>query len=188
MSRPKNKLDQWLESFDDFRVEFLRFAHLVCGVCGYTYKFDQEALKIAHASWRSNCEVWEKTYVMPDSKGLSHLKILSLLLWDLSRVEWMTALFNANLQFRELEFGGTTVEREEVRHDINAGRGTYIAFQFVIKTLNAFETGRTDRVQEFEFRLTNDLMHDIMVYLLSERRDDMAIFLILKALYVRDPR
>jgi hypothetical protein len=27
-----------------------------------------------------------------------------------------------------------------------------------------------------------------MVYLLSERRDDFAIFLILKALYARDPK
>jgi hypothetical protein len=74
----------------------------------------------------------------------------------------------------------------ETRKDINGARGTFFAFQFAIAVMNSFEIARDDRAQPFVFRLTDDLEHDLMVYLLSERRDFMAMFLIFKALYARD--
>src|SRR5258708_5270754 len=62
-----------------------------------------------------------------------------------------------------------------------------LALQFVTVVINWFEKARTDRIQAFEFRMTIDLSHDIVVYLSSDRKEPTAIYLILKALYTRDP-
>ena len=112
---------------------------------------------------------------------------MGLLLFSLGKVEWAAELeeFDAGEAHDEWEYNGTPEEREESRLDLNAGRGTFLALQFVFAILNGFEAARDDRLEPFKFRLTHDLEHDLMVYLLSERRDDMAIFLILKALYAR---
>jgi hypothetical protein len=127
---------------------------------------------------------------MPDSDGLSHIKIMAILLFALAQVDWVHELeeFNATDDRREGEYNGTPEEKEESRRDINAGRGTFLALQFVLAILNSFEEARDDRQQEFVFRLTHEIEHDLMVFLLSERRDDMAIYLILEALYARDPK
>jgi len=53
--------------------------------------------------------------------------------------------------------------------------------------INWFERARTDRIQDFTFRMTLDLAHDIMFYLQTKQKDPTAIYLILKALYARDP-
>jgi transposase-like protein len=82
-------------------------------------------------------------------------------------------------------FTGTDAERAETRKDINAGRGTFLGYSFVIDVIEWFEAGRIDKVEPFDSRWTHDLQHDFMVYLMSPKSDSLAIFLILKALYVR---
>lgn len=183
-------LDRWMQDFDTFRVEFLQQCFFLTKAVGYYFDFDQSKLKAAHDSWRSTCELWEKSYVMPDSTGLSHLKIMAILLVQLAKVEWVRNVyeFDSGSEERKFEFAGTAEEREEVRRDFNSGRGTYLAFQFALQVLNWFEQARDDRLQPFEDRLTTDLEYDLMVYLLSERRDEMATFLIFKALYARDAK
>jgi hypothetical protein len=181
-------LDEWLANVDTFRVEFLRYCQLNCKAAGYYFEFDQAAIHAAHAGWKSMCDVWAKSYVMPDSNGLSHLKILAILLFHFSSVEWISELSEYDPEEDRIEFAGSPQQRVEFRKDINAGRGTFFAFQFVMYVINWFETYRIDRHQKFEFRLTPEIEHDLMVYLLSERREPMAIYLILKALYARDPR
>src|ERR1700734_284052 len=183
-------LDRWLAEYDQFRPDFLAFCYFVSKACGYYPQVDFNNLKAAHAAWKAKCEVWERTYVMPDSDGLSHIKIMAILLFALSQTEWVRELeeFDPTSDRREGDYNGTPEEREESRRDINAGRGAFLALQFVLAILNSFEEARDDRQQEFIFRLTHELEHDLMVFLLSERRDDMAIYLILEALYARDPK
>lgn len=183
-------LDRWLANFDDFRYEFLQQCTVLCKVAGYQFAFNQELLRIAHENWKAECDLWRASRIMPDTELLSHIKIGAILLDELARVEWVRDLFeyDPTSERLEFEFAGTNEEREEVRKDINAGRGTYLAFQFVIQVLNWFEQARIDRQQAFVFRMASDLEHDIMVYLLSEYRNAMAIFLIFKSLYVRDEK
>jgi len=183
-------LDRWLADYDQFRPDFLLFCYTLSKACGYYPQVDFVSLKAAHAEWGARCNVWQAEYVMRDSDGLSHTKIMAILLYALSQVEWVAELeeFNPEGDRREGEYNGTPQEREESRRDINSGRGTFLTLQFVLAILNAFEEARDDRQQEFVFRLTHELEHDLMVYLLSERRDDMAIYLILESLYARDPR
>jgi len=183
-------LDQWLADYEHFRRDFLHFCYFISKGCGYYPHVDFGLLETAHKEWIALYEVWESKYLMGTSNGLSHLKIMALLLFSLAQVEWVKDLeeFDPSDDRREGEYNGTPEEREESRKDINAGRGTFLAFQFVSAILNAFEEARDDRVQPFQHRLTPDLEHDFMVYLLSERREPMAIFLIFKALYVRDEK
>jgi hypothetical protein len=182
-------LDRWLVSFDDFRYDFLRHCTLLCKVVGYHFEFNQEFLRIAHENWKAECDLWHASRIM-DSERLSHLKIGAILLHELARVDWIRNLYehDPSTELLEFEFAGTAKECEEIRKDINAGRGTFLAFQFVVQVINWFEQARTDRHQAFIFRMASDLEHDIMVYLLSEYRNAMAIFLIFKALYVRDEK
>jgi hypothetical protein len=183
-------LDRWAQSFDDFRLDFLHYCHPLTKAGGYSFTFNQSVMKAAHERWVEACSTWEKAFIMPNSQGLSHLKMMALLLHALSCEEWVRELcdFDSELERDGHVFTGDEDDLEEFRRDINAGRGTYLAFQFCTQVINWFENGRIDRKQPFEVRLTNDLEHDFMVYLLSERREPMAIFLILKALYVRDAK
>jgi hypothetical protein len=75
-------------------------------------------------------------------------------------VEWVQELeeFNPEGRHDEGEFVGTAEEREETRLDINAGnagRGTFVAFQFAIAVVNSFEEAGDDREQPFVFRLND---------------------------------
>ena len=181
-------LSRWKSSFDDFRYDFLSFCHPLTKAGGYYLFFNQALMNTAHSSWVAECERWEAAYIMPDSNGLSHLKTLSILLYCFACVEWVRDFeeFDPESERDGYIFNGSSEDYEEFRGALNAGRGTYLVFQFCIQVINWYEAGRIDRRQKFELRLTHDLEHDIMVYLLSERRDPMAIFLFLKALYVRD--
>jgi hypothetical protein len=181
-------LDRWLLDFDDFRYDFLRHCQAVSKAAGYYFEFEGELLELAHTRWKAECDEWHR-YKLQDSSALSHIKVGALLLFELSSVEWVRNIFEYEPNDKDdLIFTGTADEREEVRRDINAGRGTYLAFQFVIGLLNWFETARIDRNSEFCFRMTPDLEHDLMVYLLSTTREQMGLFLTLKALYARDPK
>lgn len=180
-------LDRWLADFDQFKYDFLKYCKILGKTVGFDVVQDQAALKEAHDSWCARCTLWKDNYVNT-SKELSHLKILSILLFQLSHFEWVKDIFEWDSDSEDIgwSFRGSASEREELRKDINAGRGTYLAFQFVLRMMSWYETARIDRVPFTGSRITADLEHDILVYLLSERREEMATYLILKALYIRE--
>ena len=181
-------LDRWLSDFDAFRYDFLRHCHGLSKAANYYFEFDQKSLERAHTAWCKNCREWQE-HRLEGAGQLSHIKIGALLLNELAREEWIRDLFEYKPDPKDdYTFAGTPEELTEVRRDINSGRGTYFAFQFVIGVLNWFEASRIDRHSSFIFRMTPDLEHDLMVYLLSRTHEEMAIFLALKALYSRDPK
>ena len=148
----ENCLDRWLGSYDAFKDNFLRYCYFISKGCGYYPHVSFQNLKVAHAAWRAECQVWESNYVMQDSNGLSHLKIVAILLVSLASVEWVQELeeFDSTGSHDEGEFVGTPDELAETRSDINAGRGTFFAFQFATAILNSFEESRDDKVRPFE--------------------------------------
>lgn len=190
MSLSEQCLDDWLADKGAFRLALLEFSWPLSKVLGYSFEFDQAAIETAHLNWHARCQLWQQERVSQTSTKLSHIKIMSLLLFSLASVKWIRRVheFDNSGDGRDApSYNGTDAEREEARKDFNAARGTYLAFQFVIGVINWFEKYRKDRQQPFEFRLTTDLEHDLMVYLLSETRDELALYLMLKALYTRDP-
>jgi hypothetical protein len=184
----RDSLDKWLADFDEFRYDFLWHAQTLSKAVGYSFDFDQKALETAHANWKNQCEIWQRTFIMPGSNGLSHLKILAILLCQLAMIPWIRNLYPYTSGQREMEFAGSEAEKIEVAKDLNAAREAYLAFQFVFQVLNWQESVRTDRNQPFVLRMTPDLEHDLLVYLVSGKADEIALFLILKALYARDPK
>lgn len=181
-------MDRWLSEFDSFRYDFLRHNSALAKAVGYSFDADTKALERVHADWGARCREWQ-TSRLQGAGHLSLIKIGSLLLYELASVEWLRELHEYTpVPKDDLIFAGAPDQRVEIRHDMAAGRGTYFAFQFVIGVLNWFEAARIDRHSEFEFRMTPDLEHDLMVYLLSKKHEEMGIFLALKALYVRDAK
>ena len=177
-------LDRWLGDFDAFRVDFLTKCHPLCMALGYQLDFDQRQLETAHVAWRASHELWLGHRVEVSTEALSHIKILGLLLYHLSTVSWVRYLFEYNGEYHK--FNGTPEQRTEAARDLNAGREACLALYFCTQVINAFEQYRTDKSDGFEYRMTKDLEFDLMHYLLGGEKSEIAVFLILKALYVRD--
>lgn len=181
-----NTLDEWLESFDSFEYALNFYTKNFAKAFGLYFDSDRAFLEVAHRNWRAECELWEKTLLMPNSNGLSHLKTVAILLHSLIAQDWVLKLREFDGGDRDgFDFTGNDAEREETRKDINGGGGRFLGFTFVIAVIDWYEAGRTDKVEAFVPRITDDLAHDLMVYLSSGKADAVAIFLILKALYVR---
>lgn len=188
MTLDEHCLDNWLSDYEAFRREFLEYVYFYSKALGYYPQVDFEKLKAAYDSWVAEVGIWQQSLVMPNSNGLSHLKIMAIMLTNLASVDWVKELedFDPTNDRREGDFHGTVEEQQETRDDIDGGRGTFLAYQFTMDILNSFESSRDDRTEPFKFRMTTDLEHDIMVFLTSDRRDSIAVFLIFKALYARD--
>jgi hypothetical protein len=190
-------LDEWLSDYEAFKDAFLRYCYFLSKAIGYYPQVDFKALKLIHENWKNRCQIWADQYIMKDSDGLSHLKILSILLSQIALNEWVAELeeFDPEGLHEEGEYNGTPEEHEESKQDLNAGRGTFLGYQFVADLLNSYEESRDDKIQPFVYRMTADLEHDLMVFLLWERgrgQDlflfEISTFLFFKALFVRDSK
>jgi hypothetical protein len=191
-------LDEWLADYDVFKDAILRYCYAVSKALRYYPYVNFDVLKKVHNDWKASCDSWESRYISQDSNGLSHLKIMTILLAHLALNDWVAGLQEFDPESdgeHSFEFNGTPEERDSSRKDLNAGRGTFLGYQFVSAILNSFEQSRDDKVQQYEYRMTNDLEHDLMVFLSWERDHqqdkflfEMALFLFFKALFVRDTR
>lgn len=192
MSFSLDQLDEWMADYDAFFGAFMRIMQPFLKCCGYWFEWDSGALKAAHAAWVAECGEWEKSRLMAGSNGLAQLKVLAILMHHLAQVPWVTALtkfdFETSRDASKYEFAGTAEDRENTRADINAGRGAYLGYLFCMNHIRWCERNRTDKLQPFVFRITDELEHNFLSYLLSERRDSMAIYLFLEALFVRDDK
>lgn len=158
-----------------------RLAHSV----GYLISIDDEKLAIAHRNWVARCEFWQPERVK-NGQPLSEMKKLALLLFQLASVDWVGEIVETTTEPSEVSrYRGNIPLWEAIRKGICSGPEAYFGLQFVVQVINRIERARQDRVEVFRFRLTPDLQHDILVYLHSDAKDDLALFLILKALYSR---
>jgi hypothetical protein len=73
----------------------------------------------------------------------------------------------------------------EARKDLIAAREVVLALDFCLAVISWYESNRIDRSEVFVFRLTPELRHDILSYLVSRQTDPKAIYLFLEALFVR---
>jgi len=185
-------LDEWMESYEAFFGGLMRCIQPFVKSSGYWIEWDTSALKAAHAGWVAECKEWESTRLMPNSNGLAELKVFAILMHHLALVPWITTLtefdFENSSDADRYSFLGDEKDRAGVRADINAGRGAYLGYQFCMNLVRWFERQRTDKRQAFVFRMTDELEHNFLSYLLSEKRDSMAIYLFLEALFVRDDK
>ncbi len=179
-------LTNWQTDLNAFSAFFVRQAQNFANSVGYQIDPDYKALATAHAAWAAACQTWKKQRVDPKTDGLSHVKVLALLLHHFVSNDWCPTLYDQGSGAQDkTRWKGKEAVREGYRKCIRAGRGKYLAFQFVIRMINWFEAYRTDRTEPFKFRMTPDLEHNLMVYFESEKQDDLSTYLILAALYSR---
>jgi hypothetical protein len=192
MSFSLARLDEWKADYKAFFHDFMNIIQPLIKCCGYWFEWDTQALKAAHAAWVAECAEWESSRLMPGSDGLAELKVFAILMYHLAQVPWVKELsefdFENSSDAREYEFAGTPEDCKATRADINAGRGAYLGYQFCMAHIQWCERNRTDKVQPFVFRMTDELEHNFLSYLLSEKRDPLPIYLFLEALFVRDDR
>lgn len=184
----KECLDRWLSSATEFQEYFIRFSINNAKAVGYYIEFNQVAFRDAHAEWVGRCKFWHEHYMLPTTTQLSHIKILALLICSFSQAEWIRSVSEFDPAADGIEFDGTDDELDTVRLDLNAGREAFFALHFATAIINWFEKGRIDQLGEFHFRMTKDLKHDLLAYLVQKKAEEMGVFLILKALYARNPK
>lgn len=112
-------LDRWLNDFDEFKYDFLHYCQIVSKAHGYWFKFDEEALKIAHANWSAQHLLWKKTLVDKSTVELSHLKIMAIALFQLASVDWLTELMVYSQDGGRSDFEPNPDTVIEVQKDIN---------------------------------------------------------------------
>ncbi|MBB4258046.1 hypothetical protein GGD64_002058 [Bradyrhizobium sp. CIR3A] len=58
---------------------------------------------------------------------------------------------------------------------------------FALAVIGWYEENRIDRKEPFVLRLTPELRHNILSYLVSRQSDPKAVYLILESLFIRRP-
>jgi hypothetical protein len=182
----ESTLYEWLSDYDSFSYEFKRFVFQITQAFGLLCRFDENTLKLVHEKWNEDCEIWRTQHFDGEADALSHIKLSALLLHHLSASPYISGLFKhdytSDLHY---QFSGTTEQLEEAKQDVVSAREAIFSLDFCISVICWYEERRIDRIEPHIFRMTPDLRHDIISYLVSRNTDQKAIYLILKALFIR---
>lgn len=178
----------WLTDFESFSYSFKQYCFLIAQAFGLEITFDSNTLKLAHEKWSADCEVWRTQHFPNETDALSPAKVGALLLHNLSTGPYIARVaeheFKSELRYR---FAGTVEQKAEAKADLVAAREVVLALDFCLMVLCWYEGNRIDRREPFAFRLTPELRHDMISYLVSRNTDPKAIYLILEALFARTP-
>ncbi|UQR61632.1 hypothetical protein LRP30_33140 [Bradyrhizobium sp. C-145] len=179
-------LYDWLSDYDSFAYAFKRYCFQITRALSLAIDFDSNTLKLVHEKWSADCEIWRTQHFPQDTEALSHAKVGALLLYNLALNPYISTVrlhdFNEELQYR---FTGNAAQLEAARADLIAAREVVLAFDFCLAVICWYEENRVDRKELFVLRLTPELRHDILSYLVSRQTDPKAIYLILECLFIR---
>lgn len=180
-----NSLDRWIEDFDAFNYDFKKFCFLHMRAFSVHADFAPGALEAIHATWKRDCEDWLENEAHPSTSNLSHIKIAGLLLASL-RTAFLLDMYDYEYKDAERVMLAISGDRAAAaRADLVDGREAVLALDFCLAVVDWFEANRVDRKSEYVVTLTEDMRHDLLVYLLGEQVDKKALYLILKALFTR---
>lgn len=180
------KFDTWQQNFDIFEYDFKKYCFLLFRAYKVHADFVPKVLSQIHSQWVENVEHWLQTETSPNTVRLSHLKRAALLLNALVSLEYLTNFVEHEYDEEEkVTFRGTAAQYTESRQDLIDAREAVISLDFVLNIIDYFEKNRIDREEEYTVRLTFDMRHDLIGYLLSGHAEEKALYLILKALYLR---
>lgn len=178
-------IDEWLRDYEAFNYAFRHYCFQQFQAFGVKADFVPDALKGIHRQWAEDCQEWQASQVEASEK-LSYLKIIALLLHNLCHVPFLGTLSDHEYSKKDFTYAGPRSEFVENRRDLIDGREIILAFDYCFLVLDWIERNRTDKVGDYVVRLTSDMRHDFLSYLLSGDRERKAIYLILKALFLRD--
>ncbi|KEQ07024.1 hypothetical protein [Pseudorhizobium pelagicum] len=178
--------DAWQADYDEFNYAFRNYCFLQFRAYSIHADFVPNVTRQIHAMWIESCQRWLNKETDAHTRKLSYLKRASLLLHALVSLQFIGNV--GEHEYNEEEkviFRGPPEAYASSRQDLIDAREIVLALDFVLNIIHYFELNRIDRAEEFRPRLTVDMRHDLIGYLLSGRAEEKAIYLILKALYLR---
>lgn len=182
----ETKLDEWLSDYESFNYAFRQFCYANFKVHELDAQFIPNVIKQIHAQWVTDNEKWLNEETPEHTTRLSHVKILALLLYNLNAEPFLGNFFDHEYQEDvPYAFKGTDEEKAAARRDLIDGREAILALDFCLLIINWFEKNRMDRAIPYRQPMTPDMRHDLLGYLLNGSVDRKALYLILKAMYLR---
>lgn len=177
---------KWQTDFEEFNLSFRRYCFLQFRAYELRADFVPNVMQQIHSQWVAECDRWLDDETHPDTTKLSYLKRAALLLHNLVSIQFLGNMVDHEYdEDPKVYFRGTDEQRRSGRLDIIDAREAMISLDFVLLIIHYFESNRNDRVEAFKMPLTIDMRHDLISYLLSGTVDNKALYLILKALYLR---
>ncbi|MCW1842923.1 hypothetical protein [Prosthecomicrobium hirschii] len=178
-------LEVWLSDYEAFNYDFKRFCFLQFRAFSVRAKFVPNMLREAHTEWVRQRDSWLAVEAHPETEELSHIKVVSLLLTSLNRYFIESLYEHEYNEDEKVHIDLPSREYQSAREDLIAVPEAILAFDFCLNIIYWYEFNRVDRSAPFESRLTADMRHDIITYLVNGGVDPKAVYLILKALFNR---
>lgn len=182
----KNKLDEWLADYEAFNYAFREFCFANFRVHEIRADFVPNVTRQIHEQWVLDNQNWLDEESDTETTHLSHVKILSLLLYNLNSEPFLGNIFEHEYdEIPKYEFKGTGEQKAAAKKDLIDGRESVLAMDFCVMIIDWFERNRTDRSIPYRQPMTIDMRHDLLNYLLVGGADRKGLYLILKAIYLR---
>lgn len=176
---------------------FLRDIEDVCAILQYrtnhACSLDKHRLELAHSRFVAHSAAWLEYLLPAGTSQLSHLKSAAIFIesmTEISPIEVGDPL--KPIPAHSYQDGGVTQmlapERLEARElkKFTDGQTHMIAWLIGYHICEFFESKRTDRIDPYASRTTDEFETDLVSGLLSGRVSAQAMHLILKALFLRD--
>lgn len=187
--------DRWAE-FANLRDDLKECCVILSLRTGLSFDLSESKLSAAHTAWQQDMGLWLNNLLPAKTKELSHIKKASILLAKLYEFGVVTVSDTGiplkrkkrpkSLQHQELiPSTPNPLSKKDVKK-FNDGGCHYVAWLVAYHVCEFFEQRRSDRIDKYESRLTEEFEIDMVSGLLSAKLSAQGIHLILKALFLRD--
>ncbi|SCX04032.1 hypothetical protein DSM25558_0603 [Agrobacterium sp. DSM 25558] len=178
--------EAWQSDYDEFNYAFRKYCFLQFRAYSIHAEFVPNVTRQIHTMWCESCNRWLSKETDAQTSRLSYLKRASLLLSALVSLQYLGNVVQHDYNEEDkVTFRGPPEIYASSRQDLIDAREVVLALDFVLNIIHYFEENRIDRAEDFKPRITIDMRHDLIGYLLSGKSEEKAIYLILKALYLR---
>lgn len=178
--------ESWHADYSEFNYAFRHYCFLQFRAYGIHAEFVPNVTRQIHDMWVESCHRWLTNETDEKTHKLSYLKRASLLLNALVSLQFLGNFVDHEYQEEaKVTVKGSKELYSSSRQDLIDAREVVLSLDFVLNIIHYFEENRIDRAEEFRPRLTVDMRHDLISYLLSGKTDEKAIYLILKGIYLR---
>ncbi len=185
--------ERWQDS-QVFHAELCECCEIVAIRSGLEVTVSLELTVAVVEAWKHECHQWLTTMLPPGNSALSHLKMAAILLDKMCALTPVAISGEGHSEEsspENIQDGCAWPElpnKFEMREicKFKDGGCHYLAWQIIYHVCEFFEENRTDRLDDFVDRRTDEFELDIVSGLLSKKLSAQAIHLILKALFLRD--
>lgn len=178
--------EAWHDDYECFNNDLRYFCVMQFRAYGVHADFVPNVTRQIHAQWVEACAKWLSVETSHQTSKLSHLKKASLLLYSLTSIQFLGNFEDYEYdEVPKVTYRGSKATYETSRQDLIDAREIILSLDYVLNVIHYFELNRVDRIEEFKSPLTADMRHDLIAYFINGSPDPKALYLILKALYLR---